>query len=76
MMNKEICIVYTHAKLGDLIWQLPYIAAISKHHKLKITLVVRKKTQAKEILKDLKHIKKFEYNDFRKGFYYWIDVLK
>jgi len=76
MMNDRICIVYTHHKLGDLIWQLPYIKAISEHHKLGVDLIVRKKTQAKEILKDLNHINLIEYNDFRKGIFYWIDVFK
>ena len=51
-MIKNICVVYTHHKLGDLIWQLPYIKAISDHHKLEIDLIVREKTQAKNILKD------------------------
>ena len=72
----NICIVYTHHKLGDLIWQLPYIKAISEHHKQKVDLVVRKKTQAKNILKDLGHINLINYNEFRKGLYYWIDVAK
>ena len=72
----NICIVYTHHKLGDLIWQLPYIKAISEHHKQKVDLIVRKKTQAKNILKDLDHINLINYNDFRKGLYYWIDVIK
>ena len=75
-MNKKICIVYTHHKLGDLIWQLPYIKAISDHHDQKVDLVVRKKTQAKDILKDLNHINKIHYNEFRKGLVYWIDVFK
>ena len=75
-MNNKICIVYTHHKLGDLIWQLPYIKAISDHHNQKIDLVVRKKTQAKDILKDLNHISKIHYNEFRKGLAYWIDVFK
>ena len=74
-MNKKICIVYTHHKLGDLIWQLPYIKAISDHHNQKVDLVVRKKTQAKDILKDLNHINKIHYNEFRKGLAYWIDVF-
>ena len=72
----DICIVYTHHKLGDLIWQLPYIKAISEHHKKKVDLIVRKKTQAKNILRDLDHINLINYNDFRKGLYYWIDVAK
>ena len=75
-MNKKICIVYTHHKLGDLIWQLPYIKAISDHHEEKIDLVVRKKTQAQSILKDLSHINKVYYNEFRKGLAYWLDVFK
>ena len=75
-MNKKICIVYTHHKLGDLIWQLPYIKAISDHHDNKVDLIVRKKTQAKNILKDLSHINNIFYNDFRKGLAYWVDVFK
>ena len=75
-MNKKTCIVYTHHKLGDLIWQLPYIKAISEHHNDKVDLIVRKKTQAQNILKDLNHINKIYYNEFRKGLAYWIDVFK
>jgi len=75
-MNKKICIVYTHHKLGDLIWQLPYIKAISDHHHEKIDLIVRKKTQAQNIFANIKHINKIFYNDFRKGINYWIDVFK
>ena len=75
-MTENICIVYTHHKLGDLIWQLPYIKAISAHHNQKIDLVVREKTQAKNILKDIKHINLINYNNFRKGIFYWIDVLR
>ena len=75
-MNKNICIVYTHHKLGDLIWQLPYIKAISDHHNQKVDLIVRKKTQAKNILKDINHINLINYNDFRKRVFYWVDVCK
>ena len=75
-MTNKICIVYSHHKLGDLIWQLPYIKAISEHHGVSVDIIVRKKTQAKEILKDIKHLKEIHYNDFRKGLFYWIDVFK
>jgi len=75
-MTEKICIVYTHHKLGDLIWQLPYIKAISEHHNNKIDLIVREKTQAKNILKDITHINLINYNNFRKGLFYWIDVFK
>ena len=75
-MIEKICIVYSHHKLGDLIWQLPYIKAISEHHNKEIDLIVREKTQAKEILKDLNYINTIHYNDFRKKFFYWVDVFK
>jgi len=75
-MHKKICIVYTHHKLGDLIWQLPYIKAISEHYNEKVDLIVREKTQAKNILQDLKHLNQIHYNNFRKGLSYWIDVFK
>ena len=75
-MNKKICIVYTHHKLGDLIWQLPYIKAISEHHNGKVDLILRKKTQAKNLLKDLAHVNNIYYNEFRKGLAYWLDVFK
>ena len=75
-MNKKICIVYTHHKLGDLIWQLPYIKAISEHHSQSVDLILREKTQAKNILKDVTHINFISYNNFRKGIFYWIDVFK
>ena len=75
-MIDKICVVYSHHKLGDLIWQLPYIKAISEHHAIPVELIVRKKTQAKEILNDTKYLKNIYYNDFRKGFFYWVDVLK
>ena len=75
-MNKKICIVYTHHKLGDLIWQLPYIKAISEYHGQKVDLILREKTQAKNILKDITHINLISYNNFRKGIFYWVDVIK
>tara|TARA_B100001029_G_scaffold166875_1_gene159633 strand:+ start:2097 stop:3122 length:1026 start_codon:yes stop_codon:yes gene_type:complete len=76
LITKKICVVYTHHKLGDLIWQLPYVKAISEHHNSKVDLIVRKKTQAKSILKDLSHIQNIFYNEFRKGIFYWVDVYK
>ena len=76
IMIKKICIVYTHHKLGDLIWQLPYIKAISEHFNQNVDLILREKTQARNILKDEKYINNIHYNNFRKGIFYWIDVWK
>ncbi len=74
-MNK-ICVVYTHGKLGDLIWQLPYIKAISDFHNQKITLISRPTTHAKILYKDLNYIDEIIYNDFRKKIYYLIELIK
>ena len=63
-MNKKICIVYTHHKLGDLIWQLPYIKAISDHFNLSVDLILREKTQGKKILRDennTRYLNRVEY---------------
>ncbi|MDC3186579.1 lipopolysaccharide heptosyltransferase family protein, partial [Candidatus Pelagibacter sp.] len=46
------------------------------HHNQEIDLIVREKTQAKNVLKDLSHINLIHYNNFRKGIFYWIDVVK
>tara|TARA_B100000945_G_C20337732_1_gene575803 strand:+ start:131 stop:1147 length:1017 start_codon:yes stop_codon:yes gene_type:complete len=74
--KKKICVVFSHHKLGDLIWQLPYIKAISEHFNEKIYLVVREKTQAKDILKDCDYIKEIKYNNFRKKIYYFVEIFK
>jgi heptosyltransferase-2 len=74
--NKKIAVVYSHHKLGDLIWQLPYIKAISEHHNTKITLIVRSKTQAKKILIDNEYIEDFFYCEFRKKLWYFLEIIK
>mgnify|MGYP001251000869 FL=1 len=75
-MIKKICIVYTHHKLGDLIWQLPYIKAISEHHNQNVDLILREKTQGKKIIRDEKYINNINYNNFRKGIFYCVDDWK
>lgn len=76
MKNKnKIAVVYSHHKLGDLLWQLPYIKAISDNYNLPVTLVARSKTQAKEILKDLDYINDFFYCEFRKKIWYFFEIF-
>ena len=67
--------VYSHSKVGDLIWQLPYIKSISEYHKDSVTLIVHEYTQAKKILKNCEYINLVEYNQFRKKLFYWIDIF-
>lgn len=74
-MKNKICVVYSHHKVGDLIWQLPYIKSISEFHGCKITLITRETTQAKDILQDEPYIKDVYYNSFRKKLYYFIEIF-
>ena len=74
-MPLKIAVVYSHHKLGDLIWQLPYLKSISKNFNLPITLITRSKTQAKDILKDNDYIQEVFYCEFRKKFWYFIEVF-
>ena len=76
MEYKNICIVYSHSKVGDLIWQVPYIESISKYHEEKINLITRRESCAKNTMGGLEYVKNIEYFTFRKGISYWIDVLK
>tara|TARA_A100001011_G_scaffold382157_1_gene451525 strand:- start:8677 stop:9681 length:1005 start_codon:yes stop_codon:yes gene_type:complete len=71
----KIAVVYSHHKLGDLIWQLPYIKSISRNFKQSVTLITRSKTQAKDILKDNDFVNKVFYCEFRKKIWYFIEIL-
>ena len=64
-MPLKIAVVYSHHKLGDLIWQLPYLKSISKNFNLPITFITRPKTQA-NVLKDNDYIHEVFYCEFRK----------
>ena len=74
-MSLKIAVVYSHHKLGDLIWQLPYLKSISKNFNLPITLITRPKTQAKDILKDNDYIDEVFYCEFRKKFWYFFEIF-
>ena len=71
----KIAAVYSHHKLGDLIWQLPYLKSISKNFNLPITLITRPKTQAKDILKDNDFIHEIHYCEFRKKLWYFVEIF-
>ena len=72
----KICVVYSHGKLGDLIWQLPYIKAISDFHNQKVTILTRPSTHAKILYSDLSYVEEIIYNTFKKNLYYWIEVIR
>ncbi len=74
-MSLKIAVVYSHHKLGDLIWQLPYIESISKNFNQPVTLITRSKTQAKDVLKDTDFLNEVYYCEFRKKLWYFIEIF-
>ena len=74
--SMNIAVVYSHSKLGDLIWQIPYFKSISEHYNSKLTLIVHPDSRAKQVLKDEKYIKNIYYNSFRKKIWYFIEIFK
>lgn len=74
--SKNIAVVYSHSKLGDLIWQVPYFKSIAKYHNAKLTLIAHPDSRAKYLLKDESYIKKIYYNSFRKKIWYFLEIFK
>ena len=72
----KICVFYTSPKLGDIILQLPFIKAISTHYKVKITLCINSHIKIKSILENQKYISNIIENPFRRGKYFFQDILK
>ena len=71
----KICVFYTSPKLGDIILQLPFIKAISTHYKVKITLCINSHIKIKSILENQKYISNIIENPFRRGRFFFQDIL-
>ncbi len=71
----QICIVYTSPKLGDLILQLPFIKAIAKNYKSKVTICINKHINIKNILEKQHYIDFVIENSFRRGSHFFSDLL-
>ena len=72
----KICIFYTSPKLGDLILQLPFIKAISKNYKTKVSICINQHIAIKEILEKQDYIDEVIENPFRRGKFFISDTLK
>ena len=72
----KICVVYTSPKLGDLILQLPFIKAIATNYKSKVTICINKHINIKNILEKQHYIDFVIENSFRRGSYFFSDLLK
>jgi len=76
-MTDKVLVVYTAPKVGDIIWQLPFVKAISEHHNIKVTFAFNNYIQIENLLSDTNYIEKVFTNRFRKGFKYFLyDLIK
>ena len=71
----SICIFYTSPKLGDITLQLPFVKAISDNSNAKVTLCINKHINIKNILETQSYIDNVIENQFRRGKYFFHDVL-
>ena len=71
----RICIFYTSPKLGDIVLQLPFIKAISDNYKTKVTICINKSINLKKILEDQSYIDTVIENPFRRGKFFFLDVM-
>ena len=71
----KICIIYTSPKLGDLILQLPFIKAIAKNYKTKITICINKHISIKRLLEKQDYIDVVIENSFRRGKFFFLDIF-
>jgi len=71
----NICIFYTSPKLGDLILQLPFFKAIADKYNTKVTLCINRHIGIKNILEKQKYIDSIIENSFRRGKYFFYDIL-
>ena len=72
----DICVIYSSPKLGDIILQLPFLKAISDKYNKKIIVCINKHISIKEILEEQDYIECVIENAFRKGRFFFQDVLK
>ena len=72
----NICVIYSSPKLGDIILQLPFLKAISDKYNKKIIVCINKHISIKEILEEQDYIECVIENAFRKGRFFFQDVLK
>ena len=72
----DICVIYSSPKLGDIILQLPFLKAISDKYNKKLIVCINKHISIKEILEQQDYIECVIENAFRKGRFFFQDVLK
>ena len=54
---KNVGVLYSAPKIGDIIWQLPAVRAISEHHKKPVFFYFHKKIKLDKVLQAQSYIK-------------------
>jgi len=72
----KICVIYSSPKLGDIIFQLPFIKRLSSHYKTKVTLCINAHIGIKSIFQDQDYIEDVIENFFRRKKFFLTDHFK
>jgi heptosyltransferase-2 len=73
---KNVGVLYSAPKIGDIIWQLPAVRAISDHHKQPVFFYFHNKIKLDKILESQSYIKDIRKNGFNKGVNFILDTYK
>ena len=73
---KNVGVLYSAPKIGDIIWQLPAVKAISDHHKQSVFFYFHEKIKLDKILDSQSYIKEIRKNGFNKGIKFISDTYK
>ena len=72
----NVGVLYSAPKIGDIIWQLPAVRAISEHHKQPVFFYFNEKIKLDKILESQSYIKNIRKNGFNKGVKFILDTYK
>ena len=72
----KICVIYSSPKLGDIIFQLPFIKRLSSHYKTKVSLCINAHIGIKSIFQDQDYIEDVIENFFRRKKFFLSDHFK
>ena len=73
---KNVGVLYSAPKIGDIIWQLPAVRAISEHHKQPVFFYFNEKIKLDKILESQNYIKDIRKNSFHKGIRFVLNTYK
>lgn len=72
----NVGVLYSAPKIGDIIWQLPAVRAISEHHNQPVFFYFNKKIKLDGILKSQNYIMDIRKNTFHKGIRFFFDTYE